>query len=73
MMKSIFRYKKGTKRYYYSKLLLKGWITLIDLNKAVRKKFGFASMHTLRAYLDELKKKGVKLKREVFYKLRRGW
>lgn len=72
-MKLIFGYEKGTKRYHYSKLLLKGWITLADLNKAVKKKFGFSSEHTLWAYIDELKKKGVKLKREVFYKIRKGW
>jgi len=72
-MKSLYRYEKGTKRYYYAKLLLKDWLTLEGLNKKVRKKFGFASIQTLRFVLDELRKKGVKLRREVFYRLRKGW
>jgi len=72
-IKNIFGYQKGTKRYYYAKLLLRNWMTLENLNKKVRKKFGFASIQTLRFVLDELRKKGVKLRREVFYRLRRGW
>lgn len=72
-MKSLYGYKNGTKRYYYSKLLLKDWLSLEDLNKRVRKKFGFASTQTLRFVFDELRKKGVKLRREVFYRLRKGW
>jgi len=72
-MKSLYGYKKGTKRYHYSKLLLKDWMTLEDLNKRVRKKFGFASNQTLRFVFDELRKKGVKLRREIFYRLRKGW
>ncbi|MBA7665747.1 hypothetical protein ES703_73821 [subsurface metagenome] len=72
-MKELFKYKKGTKRYYYSKLLLRDWLSLEDLNKKVRKKFGFASIQTLRFVFDELRKKGVKLRRGVFYRLRKGW
>lgn len=72
-MKELFKYQKGTKRHYYSKLLLRNWLSLEDLNKKVRKKFGSASTQTLRFVFDELRKKGVKLKREVFYKLRKGW